>query len=340
MNPWLFDEWALLQPLWLAAAVLLLLASLPWHRDSHTSHWRRVLSPSMASYLGIDTAAGRIGINPALLIAAMIAICLSQPARMLGDELAWRHSSGWIIVADVSRSMTLSDTLPSRVGAMRQALVELSAHAATRPIALIVFAGDAFLIAPPAFDRTLFVEQVAQLEYGIIPMDGSNLTRALSLATAVIGDSGLLRARIFVLGDSGGAGDSSADAAGFLSDAGHRVDLLVFGSGSGPAALPLESTGPISATQGQSWSQNSGPLDSTAVESTAARAVAEAGNGIALYADALGRIDFQALRLQGQSDDTVQTQLSSLIWKSQSHWILLLLLPLILQRLMQEFRPR
>lgn len=343
MNAWQLGEWVVLRPLWLLPALLLLIGSVLWRQTSSHSHWRNVLSPAVFRYLGAEQPRATRWYLP-LLLAALISVSLSQPVLRQSDDDTWRHSIGWVAVADVSRSMTLNDTVPSRLAAMREAMAELSRQAAARPIALILFSGDAFLVAPPAFDRSVFNEHTALLEHGIIPVEGSNLTRALSLAGAVIEDSQFRQARVFVLGDSGGVGKSSIAAARFLGDAGHRVDMLIFGSSTPQpesadpvnASIDMDESAGASAgassgeSAGAAWSQALGARDETSVDWQQVQTLARAGQGQAVRANSFGVIDYAPLALDRQATASTHSELKSLVWREQSHWLLLLAIPLML----------
>lgn len=333
MNTWQLGDWVILQPIWLLPALLLLIASFVWRRRRSSSDWRDVLSPAMFDYLGAGSQS-KPRWNLPLLIAAIAAASLSQFALRQSDDETWRHSTGWVVVADVSRSMTLNDTVPSRLAAMRESLAVLSREAAARPIALVLFAGDAFLVAPPAFDRSVFDEHAALLEHGVIPVEGSNLTRALSLAASIIEDSQFLQARVFVLGDSGGVGNSSLAAARFLGDAGHRIDMLVFGSSSD--AVLASTTESAANGIGDSWSQLPAGADEISVQWESVLALAKAGRGRAVRANSFGVIDYGPLTLNRQSSASTHDGLKTLVWREQSHWLLLAGIPLMLLLFRQE----
>ena len=333
MNAWHIGELVILRPLWILPALLLLIASLASRHNAARSHWKDVLSPALFHYLGAEN--NRLSRwNLPLLIASLVAFSLSQPVLRQSDDETWRHSIGWIMVADVSRSMTLDDTVPSRLGAMREALAELSRQADARPIALILFSGDAFLVAPPAFDRSVFNEHTALLEHGLIPIEGSNLARALSLATSVVEESQFRKARIFVLGDSGGISKSSIAAARFLADAGHRVDMLAFGSSTTRQTEKNDKSEPASG--GASWSQQQATGNETVVDWKQVRALSNAGNGMSVRANTFGVIDYDQLDLDKYSTASTHTELKSLVWQEQSHWLLLLGVPLLLLLFRQE----
>jgi len=171
-------------------------------------------------------------------------------------------------------------------------------------MALVIYAGDAFLVVPPVFDKTLLNEHIALLDYGIIAHDGSNLARALSLATAVINDSEFLRARVFVFSDSDGINNNSTAAARHLSSNGHQVDMLIFGT----ATEDIKTT----------------------VNIDAGKTFANAGSGKLLIANRLGEIDLDKLKLDSVVEATHNADVRALYWQNQSHWLLLFMVPLAL----------
>lgn len=293
----------LLHPYWIALALLLLILALFAKRSDMASDWRKILSPGVWRYLHNELA-GVKTLSWLLVGAALVALSLSSPANRKGDENAFQHATGWIVVADVSRSMTLDDVVPSRFTAMRDSLAALTRKAGARPVSLVIYAGDAFLVVPPVFDKTLLHEHIALLDHGIIKHEGSNLTRALSLATSVVSDSEFIRARVFVLGDGGGLGNSANAAARHLASLGHQVDMLMFGT---PTGDPK-----------------------TTIDLQAANAFAKAGDGQLLSANRLGEIDLDKLQLVSDIDATQNSDVLALYWQNQSHWLLLLLLPIAL----------
>jgi len=304
------------QPLWLLLMVALLIACILARQFSTQNDWTRVITPAVFAYLG-GKGHGRLQWNITLVTAALVALSLSQPTLRQSDDDTWRHSTGWVLLADVSRSMTLTDIVPSRLSGVRETLIELAHQSGARPVSLILYAGDAFLVAPPAFDKSVFVEHAALLEHGVISTEGSNLARALSLATSVVQESKFVNARVFVLGDSGGISKASLAAARFLADNGHQLDVLVFGT---------RDDSSVAANQQVDLS----------LDEDGAKALALNGNGTFLMANRFGSIDLDELDLQQQADASTHSELRSLVWKQQSHWILLAAIPLVLMLFRRE----
>jgi Ca-activated chloride channel family protein len=305
-----------LQPLWLVVAAILALSAVFIRIGRGSNDWSRVIAAPVLDFLG-GQHRKHSHWNMALLAATLVALSLSQPVIRQSDDETWRHSTGWIVLADVSRSMTLTDVVPSRLSALRVALAELSESAGARPISLILYAGDAFMVAPPAFDKSVFDEHAALLEHGVIPIEGSNLARALSLASSVIQGSQFINARVLLLTDSGGISKGSIAAAHFLADAGHQLDVLLFGT--------IESA-QVDDTD-------------TAVDAEGANSLAESGNGRMVASDRFGVINYSPLRLNDQADPSTHSELKSLVWRLQSHWLMLLALPLLLKLFKDEMQP-
>lgn len=304
-----------LQPIWLLAAFAFLLACFVFRPRYSPSSWLKVIAPEVLQYLG-GNQKQQGHWNLALLCAAITAIALSQPVIRQSDDNTWRHSTGWVVLVDVSRSMTLSDIVPSRLSAAREALAYLSDAAGARPVSLILFSGDAFLVAPPAFDRSVFNEHAALLEHGVVPIEGSNLARALSLSSSVIEGSDFIQSNVILLTDTGGIGKSSIAAARFLASAGHTLDVIVLG---------VESSSDTDNNE-------------TTINVDAAKALAKSGNGKAIFANRFGVLSFDELDLDSESDPSTHSDLKALVWRLQSHWLLILIAPLLLLLFREEAR--
>lgn len=293
-----------LQPWWLLLAALLLTVFLITKQKT-TDDWQRVINSQVLKFLQGNQASRSRDLG--LLIATLTCVALSSPSIPASDAETYQHSQGWIILADVSRSMSLTDIKPSRISAMRDTAIELAARANANSTTLILYSGDAFVVAPPSFDQANFRENANQIDYGIIPLDGSNLTRALSLAWSVIESSQLLNARLFILSDTGGFNTRSDAALSRLAANGHRADIILFGSDD---------------------STNAAPFDLKA-----ASLLAKSAAGSTVIANSLGQVDFSRLSLTVKNPGNgllTQTGITTLRWSNQSHWILLLVIPLLL----------
>ncbi len=289
----------LLHPLFLLPAALCLAAAWRW-RFHAGDDWARIMAPGVLALLRPRNAAGRVDL--ALLTLALVFAALASPARKADAQNSYALNDGILVLADVSKSMTLTDVRPSRMAAAREAVLAISATAGARPTALIAYAGDAYLAEPFATDRRQFDAYARVLAHGLIAAEGSDLPRALALARAVIAQSGIAHARIVVAGDGGGLDPSVADIAARFAERGHRLDMVLV----------------------------AGAADTDAPR---VQAVAEAGGGLAVRADADGNVDLGPLGLGATllpAGATTHLALLSSDWENQSHYLLLLALPLML----------
>jgi len=115
----------LLHPYWLSVFALLIIFAYFASRPITANAWRKVISPHVLRFLRSEHRQ-ITRISPILICAALLALALSSPAVRTADENSYQHATGWVAVADVSRSMTLTDVAPSRFTAMRDALDALS----------------------------------------------------------------------------------------------------------------------------------------------------------------------------------------------------------------------
>ncbi|MGL6509159.1 tetratricopeptide repeat protein [Aeromonas hydrophila] len=169
-------ELTLLRPLWL-------LALLPWLWQG----WRRrrqapLLAPAMQAYL----LPGQRRHFPWLWLACLpLILALSGPAlRQQSQSTPSPALDIWLL--DLSRSMLATDLLPDRATRVRVLLQDLLAdraqQEAAHPIALILFAGDAYLAMPPTRDHQALALLLPDLRPAIMPRQGSAPERAVALA--------------------------------------------------------------------------------------------------------------------------------------------------------------
>jgi Ca-activated chloride channel family protein len=102
-------------------------------------------------------------VPPTLLLLAVAALCVGF-ARPHVTSLIPRDRATVVIVIDVSRSMQATDVKPTRLGAAQAGVRTFLDHAPKNiRVALIAFAGEAQVAAPPTFDHKLVRQAVDDL---------------------------------------------------------------------------------------------------------------------------------------------------------------------------------
>ena len=295
----------LLAPLWLIPAAACLAAALFWRGGRSDDDWDKVIAAPLMAFLRPARSARR-WFNPALAACALAFAGLAGPALPDAGARAFRHAEGWLVMVDVSRSMTLTDIRPTRLAAARETAIALSQDAGARATGLAVYAGDAFLAEPFAFDRRHYAALARSLEHGLVPVEGSDVARALSFAASVVSDAGLARARVFLLTDTGGILANAVATAAQFAARGHRIDIIAFADENADNPVPSDMT--------------------------AAAELAQAGGGTLVQADSLGRVALADLTgdapsgLAGLTPAGMEPAGEALL----SHWLLLAALPFML----------
>jgi Ca-activated chloride channel family protein len=116
-------------------------------------------------------------------------VALARPQRT--DERVVQTGQGIdiVLLVDVSSSMELQDLQPNRLEAAKRVAREFVDGRTGDRIGLIVFAGDAYSMAPLTTDYELLRENLQSLKLGMIANDGTAIGTALGVATNRLRDS-------------------------------------------------------------------------------------------------------------------------------------------------------
>ncbi len=293
-----------LHPWFLLAAGICALRWLVPSRLLRGDDWPKILSAPVLGFLrpGARPGGGR---DPVWLVLALLCAALASPALPRPQDEAYKPGEGVILLLDLSRSMTLEDLRPSRLAAARAAADQIVTEAGTRPVALILYAGDAYLAQPLALERSQIRQFLAALEPEMLPTEGSDLARALALARGIVERNGLSAARAVVIGDGGGISPAAESEARALAALGARLDFL-------------RSSAP-------------GTVEPSPVDPVKLEALARAGGGEILTPDRFGGFEVSALALDAPPrGEFLRLAVETGGWRNLSHWLLLLALPLAL----------
>ena len=120
-------------------------------------------------------------VPPALLLLALAAVCVGL-ARPHIERLVPRERATVILVVDVSRSMQAKDVRPTRLAAAQEAVRTFLDRVPDRlRVALVAFAGDPQVAAPPTLDHELVRASLDQIH--LYPgYSGTAIGDALALA--------------------------------------------------------------------------------------------------------------------------------------------------------------
>lgn len=196
------------------------------------------------------------------LFYVLLACALAGPRLPINTQSGTRaqHDIDIMVVLDVSASMAATDVPPNRLQRAKLKLQDLIARLHGERLGLIVYAGEAGLLAPLSHDLAAFQDLANLADETLFDEAGSNLAAALgialkSFARAETADSTnappAKRARaVLLLSDaeasslSGAAGPAAISAARALGAAHIPLYVLALNSESG-AAIPLKDGGQV-----------------------------------------------------------------------------------------------
>jgi len=120
-------------------------------------------------------------IRRTLLTVAVLCLALALGGPMWGFRWQEVHRQGidLIVALDTSRSMLATDVKPNRLGRAKLAVQDLVAELHGDRVALVAFAGSAFLECPLTLDYGAFAQSLDAVEVGIIPKGGTALGAAI-----------------------------------------------------------------------------------------------------------------------------------------------------------------
>ncbi|HZW18507.1 MAG TPA: VWA domain-containing protein [Luteimonas sp.] len=308
-----FEALHFLRPQWLWALLALPLLAWAWRRHrARADAWRGAVDAHLLPHL-LERGEGRRGLaalGAVLLGFALAVLALAGPSWRQGDQPLLQGEAPLVVVLDLSSAMLANDLPPSRLLQARAKLATLLDRRSGGQIGLVVFADDAYTVAPLTRDAANVALFLDSLSPDVMPVDGSRPARGIERATTLLQQSGFASGDILVIGSHGG---SDADAAATAARrAGYRVSALGLGTSKGAAYRTAQ-----------------GAIKHTGLNAATLRAMASAGGGryavLSAGTDDLAALDVldaaAAAHAAAAGGDT------AMAWRDDGYW---LLLPLML----------
>lgn len=234
-----------LRPAWLLALPLLWGLSF-WlaRRRGRDGDWTRLIDPELLPALRLDSG-GQPGRSPWPWLAlawTLAALALAGPSWQRAPSPAYRGNAAWVLVLDLSPSMTASDLPPNRATRARYALDDLLNAAHDARVGLVVFSDEAYTVTPLTDDVATVRALLPPLAPDIMPTAGDNLAPALERAGTLLEHGGGQSGQVVVLTDGFADPAAAFGAAGKLRSRGVAVSVVGIGApgGSIPGHLDVD----------------------------------------------------------------------------------------------------
>lgn len=122
--------------------------------------------------------------------AGLILFALARPRVGYAWEEVSQRGLDIVVAIDTSRSMLAADLSPNRLARVKLAAVDLMKQARSDRLALVAFAGNAFLQCPLTLDDSAFQQGLNLVEVGLLPQGGTDISRAIEVSLDALKDSG------------------------------------------------------------------------------------------------------------------------------------------------------
>jgi Ca-activated chloride channel homolog len=224
----LYPYWLLALPPLVAFAVWLA------RRRGHDGAWPRLLDGELLSLLRLTD--GGVGRSPWLLIGViwtLAVLALAGPTWQRQITPAYRAPAAWIVLLEVAPSMDAADITPSRMARARYAVDDLLSAAQDARVGLIVFAGDAYTVAPLTSDVTTIHNLAQPLAPSLMPESGDRLTPGLEEALRLLQASSGTDRQVIVFADGFNDPAQALVTAQRLHSQGIDVNVVGVGTGGG-----------------------------------------------------------------------------------------------------------
>ncbi|HYM86125.1 MAG TPA: VWA domain-containing protein, partial [Pseudoxanthomonas sp.] len=282
-------------------------------RQRQQNVWRGVVDAHLLPHLlekGGDTIRGALWMGA--LGYALAILALAGPSWRQGEQPLWQSQSPLVVALDLSSSITASDLPPSRLLQARAKLATLLRERAGGQVALVVYAGEAFTVAPLTDDAANLELFLDALEPGVMPVDGQRADKAIAWSVRLLRQAGFERGDILLVS---GHADAVADAAAVdASRQGFRVSALGLGTAAGAPYRDAD-----------------GRIVHARLDAGSLRALGTAGGGN-YQTISVDDSDLRALGVldPGESGATPQRGEKGLAWRDEGYWLLPLLMLLAL----------
>ncbi len=229
-----------IRPWWLLAIIpLILLCILLFRQVANNSNWQKIVDPILLKHLlQQDTIrqARRWPVVALFLTGLLSILAIAGPAWERLPQPVFREDAALVLILDLSKSMDARDTSISRLERARFKTADILKQRSEGQTALIVYAADAFTVTPLTDDTNTIISQLPALTTGLMPAQGSNLPRALALATELLKQAGQSSGQVLLITD-GVALPAAVDAAKTLRDNGYSLSIIGVGTTAG-APIP------------------------------------------------------------------------------------------------------
>ncbi|MFT5521528.1 MAG: Ca-activated chloride channel family protein, partial [Enterobacterales bacterium] len=236
------NQFHFIRPNWLFALLpLVVIVAGLMLKSTRQNQWTSSIDKHLLSHLLV----GQNKIQPStfspllfLAISLLLAVlAIAGPTWEKKPLPVFETEISKVILLDLSLSMESTDVKPSRLIRAKHKINDLLSRTNEGQVALIVYAGDAFVISPLTTDANTILTMVPSLSPSLMPVLGSEPQTAFKLADELLLNAGVFSGQIIWITDGVDDRDYTL-VAEQLKQSRHQISILAVGTKEG-APIPL-----------------------------------------------------------------------------------------------------
>ena len=211
-----------------------------------------------------------------LLAMALMIFALARPRYGKGKTTVTTRGVELVVALDISNSMLADDIQPNRLEKAKRLVKRLAEQLRGNKIALVVFAGDAYVQLPITDDFIsieMFLESISTNQ---VSRQGTDIAAAINMASRCFTPNDKIGKAIVLITDGENHEGGAEEAAKKASESGKKVFVLGIGTPKG---------GRIPQGGGNFLRDRDGQVVVTKLNEEMAMGIAKAGNGVYLQVD-------------------------------------------------------
>lgn len=319
----MFGSFHFLRPWWFLAiipAIILFVIALK-KLQSSSNNWAKHCDPHLLPHLVTsNNDLSRRWLPYFLASLWLIAIfALAGPTWSFYAQPVYQKNIARVIALDVSQSMNANDIAPSRLQRAKYKILDLLHDINEGQTGMVVFSSDAFLVSPLTADSNTIASMVPVLDSTIVPVQGSDISKALEKSANLLNQAGFTHGQIILFTDSTPT-NQDMNIARKLAHSGYETSVLAIGT---------EQGGPVTDSNGSFVTDEQGSVVLSHLNSSALEKLALAGAGDYVpFSDNdsdLKQILSTGNLTQLKDEPSKEIETKSL-WKDEGHWLIWILL--------------
>lgn len=183
------------------------------------------------------------------ILTLLMALALAGPSWEKKSLPGYKVNHGLVIALDLSASMLTKDIAPDRLARAKFELNDLMQLRIEGQTGLVVFAGDAFAVAPMTEDVDTITAQVEHLDPYTMPAQGSRMDRAIEVSQDLLKNAGYPTGHILLITDGTSNLSKTIQQAKQAANNGFLVSIMQIGTAKGDV-IPLRGGGFLVDQQG------------------------------------------------------------------------------------------